>query len=108
MIHDQLLDAFGDESGRDGVPSDQATADGGGLAGMPAVDTVLENGGSVVLLDKFTSDTLRGGAKKPELAKVLCENSGADVEWLLGKFSLDLSVVARLGGCRSRWNFAPG
>merc|ERR1712166_861910 len=46
----------------------------------------------------FTSDTLKGGAKKPELAKVLCENSGADVEWLMDKFSLDLSLVARLGG----------
>merc|ERR1712022_21527 len=31
-------------------------------------------------------------------AKVLCENSGADVDWLMDKFSLDLSLVARLGG----------
>ena len=38
------------------------------------------------------------GAKKPELAKVLCENSGADVGWLMDKFNLDLSLVARLGG----------
>ena len=29
--------------------------------------------------DSFTSDTLKGGAKKLGLAKVLCENSGADV-----------------------------
>jgi len=99
---------------------------------MSAANTVLENGGSVVLLDKssfcggnstkatsgingantrtqrekgikdsadlFTSDTLKGGAKKPELAKLLCENSGADVEWLMDKFNLDLSLVARLGG----------
>merc|ERR1719181_1551856 len=41
---------------------------------------------------------LRGGAKKPELAKVLCANSGADVDWLMDKFNLDLSLVARLGG----------
>ena len=27
----------------------------------------------------FTSDTLKGGAKKPELVKVLCGNSGPDV-----------------------------
>ena len=27
----------------------------------------------------FTSDTLTGGAKKPELVKVLCGNSGPDV-----------------------------
>ena len=26
-----------------------------------------------------------------------CEHSGSDVEWLLGKSSLDLSIVARLG-----------
>ena len=37
----------------------------------------------------FTSDTLKGGAKEPELAKVLCENSGADVEWLMDKFNID-------------------
>ena len=48
--------------------------------------------------DLVTSDTLKGGAKKPGLAKVLCENSGADVEWLVDKFHLDLSLVARLGG----------
>ena len=78
--------------------SDQSIVVGGGLAGMSAANTVSENGGSVFLLDKFTSDTLKGGAKKPELAKVLCENSGADVEWLLGKFSLDLSLAAHLGG----------
>merc|ERR1719379_3241247 len=105
---------------------------GGGLAGMSAANTVLENGGKTVLIDKssfcggnstkatsgingaatrtqtakgikdskelFTQDTLKGGAKRPELAKVLCENSGADVEWLMDAFNLDLSLVARLGG----------
>jgi len=99
---------------------------------MSAANTVLENGGKVVLLDKssfcggnstkatsgingagtrsqkekgiaddaalFTADTLKGGAKKPEIVKVLCENSGPDVEWLMDKFNLDLSLVARLGG----------
>merc|ERR1712190_403744 len=44
----------------------------------------------------FVQDTLKGGAKKPELAKVLCQNSAADVDWLVDK--LDLSLVARLGG----------
>merc|ERR1740133_873347 len=39
-----------------------------------------------------------GGAKKPEIAKVLCANSGADVDWLMDKFDLDLSLLARLGG----------
>merc|ERR1719197_65614 len=99
---------------------------------MSAANTVLENGGRVVLLDKssfcggnstkatsgingagtrtqkqkgiadntdiFVSDTLKGGAKKPEVAKVLCANSGPDVEWLMDAFNLDLSLVARLGG----------
>merc|ERR1719181_1772045 len=46
----------------------------------------------------FTADTLKGGAKRPEVAKVLCGNSGADVDWLVEKFGLDLSLVARLGG----------
>ena len=35
-------------------------------------------------------------AKKPELAKVLCENSGANVEWLMDKFNLDLSLLHSL------------
>jgi len=46
----------------------------------------------------FTSDTLKGGAKKPELVKVLCGNSGPDVDWLVDKFDLDMSLLARLGG----------
>ena len=45
---------------------------------------------------------LKGGAKKPELAKVLCENSGADVAWLMDKVNLDLSLAARLGGHQAR------
>merc|ERR1712050_730812 len=49
-------------------------------------------------VDLFTSDTLKGGAKRPEVAKVLCANSGPDVDWLVDKFNLDLSLVARLGG----------
>jgi len=113
-------------------PTDQAIVVGGGLAGMSAANTVLENGGKVILLDKssfcggnstkatsgingaatktqkakgiddsvelFTSDTLKGGAKKPDVVKVLCGNSGGDVDWLMDKFNLDLSLVARLGG----------
>merc|ERR1740120_356308 len=111
---------------------DTAIVVGGGLAGVSAANTIVENGGKVVLLDKssfcggnstkatsgingaetktqkvkgiddsialFTSDTLKGGAKKPEVVKVLCGNSGADVDWLVEKFNLDLSLVARLGG----------
>ena len=30
--------------------------------------------------------------------KLSCENGGADLEWLIDKFNLDLSLVARLGG----------
>merc|ERR1719203_2629824 len=49
-------------------------------------------------IELFTSDTLKGGAKRPEVAKVLCGNSGRDVDWLVDKFALDLSLLARLGG----------
>merc|ERR1740120_522135 len=111
---------------------DTAIVVGGGLAGVSAANTILENGGKTVLIDKssfcggnstkatsgingsatktqaangikdsielFTSDTLKGGAKKPEGVKVLCGNSGIDVDWLVEKFNLDLSLVARLGG----------
>jgi len=113
-------------------PTDQVIVVGGGLAGVSACNTVVENGGKTVLIDKssfcggnstkatsgingaatrtqkakgiedstdlFTNDTLKGGAKKPEIVKVLCENSGRDVEWLMDAFNLDLSLVARLGG----------
>mmetsp|Transcript_44022 Transcript_44022/g.108446 ORF Transcript_44022/g.108446 Transcript_44022/m.108446 type:complete len:965 (-) Transcript_44022:216-3110(-) len=48
--------------------------------------------------DLFLSDTLSGGAKKPEIAKVLVWESGPAVDWLMDKFNLDLSLVARLGG----------
>eukprot|EP00971_Amphidinium_carterae_P001624 32576-Amphidinium_carterae.1 len=34
-------------------------------------------------VDIFLADTLKGGAKKPEIAKVLCANSGSDVDWLV-------------------------
>ena len=37
-------------------------------------------------------------APQPKLAVLLCENSGAVVEWLMDKFNLDVSLVARLGG----------
>jgi flavocytochrome c len=113
-------------------PANQVIVVGGGLAGMSAANTVIEQGGRTVLLDKssfcggnstkatsgingaatrtqktkgiddsidlFTSDTLKGGAKRPEVVKILCGNSGADVDWLVDKFDLDLSLVARLGG----------
>merc|ERR1711988_40116 len=48
--------------------------------------------------DIFIGDTLKGGAKKPEVAKVLCVESGPGVDWLMDKFELDLSLLARLGG----------
>ena len=55
----------------------------------------LQNNDSIEL---FTKDTLKGGDKKPEIAQVLCGNSGPDVDWLMENFNLDLSLVARLGG----------
>jgi len=113
-------------------PTDLGIVLGGGLAGVSACNTLVENGARTVLIDKssfcggnstkatsgingagtktqktkgiadnteiFTADTLKGGAKRPEVARVLCGNSGADVDWLMDKFDLDLSLVARLGG----------
>jgi flavocytochrome c len=46
----------------------------------------------------FLADTMKGGAKKPEVAKVLCYESGPGVDWLVDKFELDLSLIARMGG----------
>merc|ERR1712008_158582 len=34
-------------------------------------------------IELFTSDTLKGGAKRPDVVKVLCGNSGLDVDWSL-------------------------
>jgi len=48
--------------------------------------------------DIFLADTMKGGAKKPEVAKVLCFESGPGVDWLVDKFELDLSLIARMGG----------
>ena len=113
-------------------PGHQVIVIGGGLAGFTAANTVLENGGRVVVLDKmafcggnstkatsgingsetvtqkqqnisdtnelFFQDTMRGGAKKPEIVKVLTYESGPAVDWLVQKFDLDLSLIAQLGG----------
>ena len=46
----------------------------------------------------FTSDTLTSGAKKPQLATLLCESSGAVVEQLRSAFSIDLSRFAHVVG----------
>lgn len=51
--------------------------------------------------DIFTEDTLRGGSKNPQLAKTMCEESASGVDWLVDKFGLDLSLVARLGVTRN-------
>jgi len=46
----------------------------------------------------FAEDTMRGGAKRPDLVHVLTEESAPAVDWLVDKFDLDLSLVSRLGG----------
>jgi len=46
----------------------------------------------------FEADTMRGGASRPDLVKVLCGESAPSVDWLVDKFGLDLSLVSRLGG----------
>jgi len=89
--------------------ADQVVVVGGGLAGVSACNTVVENGGKTVLIDKssfcggnstkatsgingadtksqrdkgiedskelFFKDTLKGGAKRPEIAKVLARTA---------------------------------
>merc|ERR1712226_1010626 len=46
----------------------------------------------------FSEDTMRGGASRPDLVKVLCEESAPAVDWIIDKFGVDLSLVSRLGG----------
>ena len=111
---------------------EQVIVIGGGMSGLAAAHTVLENGGRVVLIEKmafcggnsskatsgingaqtrtqrlkniadspeqFEQDSMRGGANRPDLVKVLTHESAAGVEWLMDKFGLDLSLVSRLGG----------
>lgn len=68
-------------------------------SGINGAETMTQKAKKVEdTVDLFTSDTLKGGAKKPELVKVLCGNSGPDVDWLVDKFDLDMSLLARLGG----------
>jgi len=46
----------------------------------------------------FQADTMRGGAQRPDLVKVLCDESAPGVDWIVDKFGVDLSLVSRLGG----------
>uniref|UniRef100_A0A0G4FF44 Cytochrome b5 heme-binding domain-containing protein n=1 Tax=Chromera velia CCMP2878 TaxID=1169474 RepID=A0A0G4FF44_9ALVE len=50
--------------------------------------------------EAFYADTAKSARDlgRPELIKALTHNSGAAVEWLQSAFSLDLSLVSRLGG----------
>jgi len=46
----------------------------------------------------FNDDCMRGGASRPNLVKVLCDESAPSVDWIVDKFGVDLSLVSRLGG----------
>jgi len=46
----------------------------------------------------FAADCKRGGANRPDLVKVLCDESAPAVEWIMDEFGVDLSLVSRLGG----------
>jgi len=46
----------------------------------------------------FAEDCMKGGASRPDLVKVLCEESAPSVDWIIDKFGVDLSLVSRLGG----------
>merc|ERR1719254_188632 len=41
---------------------------------------------------------MRGGASRPDLVSVLCNESAPSVDWIIDKFGVDLSLVSRLGG----------
>jgi len=82
-----------DKSSFCGGNSTKATSGINGAATKTQKDKGIDDS-----IELFTSDTLKGGAKRPDVVKVLCGNSGADVDWLVEKFDLDLSLVARLGG----------
>eukprot|EP00931_Biecheleriopsis_adriatica_P050588 TRINITY_DN292_c0_g1_i1.p1 TRINITY_DN292_c0_g1~~TRINITY_DN292_c0_g1_i1.p1 ORF type:complete len:526 (-),score=151.54 TRINITY_DN292_c0_g1_i1:141-1661(-) len=82
-----------DKSAFCGGNSTKATSGINGAETMTQKEKKVEDS-----VELFTNDTLKGGAKRPELVKVLCGNSGADVDWLVEKFDLDMSLLARLGG----------
>jgi len=46
----------------------------------------------------FEEDTMRGGASRPDLVKVLTGESASSVDWIVDSFGIDLSLVSRLGG----------
>jgi len=46
----------------------------------------------------FEEDCMKGGASRPDLVGVLCNESAPSVDWLVDAFGLDLSLVSRLGG----------
>merc|ERR1719437_88156 len=46
---------------------------------------------------------MRGGASRPDLVKVLCEESAPAVDWITDAFGVDLSLVSRLGGHSMPW-----
>lgn len=110
---------------------------GGGLAGLSAAHTVIEQGGSVVLIEKngflggnstkatsgingaptisqiqkgildtveeFERDTALSATKNKSenihpLGHTLCDQSSESLDWLMKRFKVDLSQVARLGG----------
>merc|ERR1719502_2373406 len=44
--------------------------------------------------ETFEGDCTRGGANRPDLVKVLCEESAPGVDWITDKFGVDLSLVS--------------
>merc|ERR1712241_1100959 len=47
--------------------------------------------------ETFSEDTMRGGANRPDLVKVLCEESAPAVDWISDAFGVDLTLASRLG-----------
>jgi flavocytochrome c len=60
-------------------------------------------------IESFMSDTIRsaGEAARPDLIKVLVENSASAVNWLKERVGVDLSLVAQLGGHQNKRTHRP-
>lgn len=67
-----------------------------GISGSGTKTQAASNSADAASL--FLADVIGNGAKNLELAKILCESSGAAVDWLADEFDLDLSTLCRLGG----------
>jgi len=119
--------------GEASAPAD-AVIVGGGLAGMAAAMSLLDRGGSVVMIEKqpylggnsgkassginaaletsvesLVADTTKSAGKlaRPELIDRLATESAEAVQWLRDRTKVDLSMRAQLGGHTAKRTLRP-